>query len=287
MAPLLATGKLSLASARHGTRWLARPLHAAMRRRARIVQRNLELCFPEIDARVRHEIQQAHFRYLAEMVGETAFAWRHPGRLGEEIGRVTGVEHFERARADGRGLLLVTAHVTALELGARVLGQHVSGHCIYRPARNPVIERAQREGRKRYAEGMIAHRDVRAMVRHLRGGGVLWYAPDQDPGPGSGCFIPFFGVAAATATGMLDLARMGRARVLPMLPVKNAQTGRITVHLEPAFENFPSQDPVVDLTRYHEFLERHLRPNPAQYWWLHRRFKTAPEGDPPRYPTRP
>jgi len=254
-----------------------------MRRRAGIVRRNLELCFPGLDARARHELEARHFRHLAEMIGETAFTWRHPGLLGPEVGEVVGLEHIERARADGRGLLLLTAHVTGLELGARLFGEQVRARAIYRPLANPVLERIQNEGRARYAEAMIGHRNLRAMAGHLRAGGVLWFAPDQDPGPQRACFAPFFGVPTAIGTGPLSLARMGRARVLPMLPVKDPASGRITVILEPVWEDFPSSDPVADLRRYHDFLERHLAADPSQYWWLHRRFKTAPKGEPPRY----
>ncbi|MFU8831211.1 MAG: lipid A biosynthesis acyltransferase, partial [Wenzhouxiangella sp.] len=81
----------------------------------------------------------------------------------------------------------------------------------------------------------------------------------------------------------LDLARMGRARVVPMYPVKDEASGRVTVHLEPAFDDFPGSDPVADLARFNAFLERHILEAPAQYWWLHRRFKTVPEGLPSRY----
>jgi KDO2-lipid IV(A) lauroyltransferase len=107
---------------------------------------------------------------------------------------------------------------------------------------------------------------------------VLWYAPDQDMGPQRSRFAPFFGVETATATGMLELARLGRARVVPMIPLKNPETGRVRVHVEAGFEPFPSGDDVADLSRYNAFLERHVRAAPAQYWWLHRRFKSAPDG---------
>ena len=154
---------------------------------------------------------------------------------------------------------------------------------VYRPLRNGRLNAFQNEGRARYAGPMLARDDLRGMVRHLRSGGVLWYAPDQDFGPDRSRFAPFFGVPTATLKGLPDLARMGRARVVPMAVIKAPDSGRLTVHLEAAWPEDPGR-PERMLERYNAFLERHVRSAPAQYWWVHRRFKTAPEGAAPRYP---
>ncbi|MDT8450485.1 MAG: lysophospholipid acyltransferase family protein [Wenzhouxiangellaceae bacterium] len=289
LLPLKFFGRRPLATARRATGWLAGPMRLLMRRRRAIVDRNLALCFPDLKTRRRERIARAHFRQLAEALGEIAFAWNRPGALGDDIGEVVGLEHIEAARAGGRGVVLLTGHCTCLELGARLLGERlrsreIGARAIYRPLRNDVLEAFQNCGRARYAEAMIARNDLHAMVRYLRAGGVLWYAPDQDLGPDRSRFAPFFGIESATATAIVDLARLGRARVVPMYPLKDPAAGRVTVWLEPAFEDFPSGDPVADLTRYNAFLERRIREHPAQYWWLHRRFKTAPPGDPARYP---
>lgn len=283
LKPLGAIGRMPLNRAQRITRRLAGPLRGLMRRRAGIVRRNLALCFPEASDSERRRIERDHFRNLAEAVGEIAVAWHHPGRLDASFGEVRGLEHVEKARIGGRGVLLLTGHVTCLELGARLMGESLSARAIYRPLRNAALERAQNEGRRRYAEEMIPRKDLRAMVRHLRSGGVLWYAPDQDLGPARSRFAPFFGVPTATATGLLDLARLGRAAVMPMFPSKSPETGRVCVTVEAALEPFPSDDPESDLATFNAFLERHVRRQPAQYWWLHRRFKTAPPGTPDRY----
>lgn len=281
LVPLRWIGRGPVTRARRLTGLLAGPLRLLMRRRGRIVRRNLELCFPDWSLGRRRTVEREHFRHVAEMLGEIACAWFRAGRLGPEVGEVTGLEHLERARADGRGVMLLTGHVTCLELGGRLFGERVRshGHGVYRPLRNPVLEAVQCEGRARYTEGMIRRDQPRAMIRHLRAGGVIWYAPDQDLGPERSHFAPFFGIPTATATGILELARLGRARVVPMYPLKDPDTGRVTVVLEPAFESFPSDSPEHDLARFNAFLERWIRRNPAQYWWLHRRFKTRPEGD--------
>jgi len=283
LKPIEWLGRLPLRYAQRATRWLAGPMRLLMRRRSSIVRRNLELCFPELDDSDRSQLLRNHFRNLAESVGEISFAWHHPGKLDSTTGEVVGLAHLERARADGRGVMLLTGHFTCLEVAARLFGEEVQARAIYRPLDNPVLEDLQIRGRSRYAEAMIPRKNLRAMVRHLRDGGVLWYAPDQDLGPARSEFAPFFGIQTATATGMLELARLGRAHVVPMLPRKDPATGRITVILETPLDPFPSDDPIGDLARFNAILERHVRITPAAYWWLHRRFKTRPEGQPDPY----
>jgi len=252
--------------------------------RRRIAGRNFELCFPELDARARRRLVRRHFRFLAEMLSEGAIAWSRPGRLDARFGTVEGIEHLERAQRSGRGVLLLTGHSTSLELGGRLLCERVPTWGVYRPQRNRVVEAFQNRGRLRYARGMFRRNELRAMVRHLRAGRTLWYAPDQDFGPQRSTFVPFFGLATATATGIVGMARMGNAVVLPMYPLRDPETGRVRVVIEAPFEDFPSGDEVRDLARFNAFLERHIRRDPAQYFWVHRRFKTAPPGEPDRYP---
>lgn len=284
LLPVRLLGRLPPGLARALVRPLAPLMRLTMRRRRRIARRNLALCFPQLDSAERERLLRKHFVQLAESLAEIAIAWQRPGKLGEAFGRVSGLEHLAAAQADGHGVLLVTGHATCLEMGARLFGEQVPACGIYRPLRNRSLNAFQNQGRARYAEAMIPRDDLRSMVRHLRAGGVLWYAPDQDFGPERSLFAPFFAIPTATARGLLELARLGRARVVPMYPVKDEQSGRVTVHLEPAFENFPGPEPAADLARFNAFLERRIRQAPAQYWWLHRRFKTSPPGQPDRYP---
>ncbi len=283
LIPLFLLGRLPLPLGRLLMRPVGGLMHMLMRRRAGIARRNLELCFPDWSEQRRGEVLGRHFTHLAESVAEIALCWYRPGRLEQAIGEVRGLEHLRAAQGNGQGVLLVTGHVTCLEMGARLFGEQVPACGIYRPLRNPVLNATQNRGRSRYAQAMIQRDDLRAMVRHLRSGGVLWYAPDQDFGAERSEFAPFFGVPTATARGLLELARLGRALVVPMYPLKDEATGRVTVVIDRAFDNFPSGNPVADLTRFNAYLEAKIRQAPTQYWWLHRRFKTTPNNEPPRY----
>lgn len=284
LQPIRLLGRMPPAPARALVRPLGPLFALALPSRRRIAARNFELCFPEMPADERRRQLRRHFRFLAEMLAEGAIAWCRPGRLDERFGTVEGLEHLERARATGKGVLLLTGHATSLELGGRLLCERTPTWGVYRPQRNQAVERFQNRGRLRYAQGMFRRNELRAMVRHLRAGKLLWYAPDQDFGPQRSVFAPFFGLATATATGIPNMARMGNAVVLPMYPLRDTETGRVRVVIEPPFEHFPSGDDEYDLARFNAFLERHIRRDPAQYFWVHRRFKTAPPGEPERYP---
>jgi KDO2-lipid IV(A) lauroyltransferase len=283
LLPARLLGHLPLDAGRALMRLGSPLIERLMGRRRRVVDRNLALCFPDWPEARRRAVRRGHFVQLSEAVAETAFCWCRRRPLDHEQGSVVGLEHLEAARETGQGVLLVTGHTTCLELGARLFAEQVEARGVYRPLRNPVLDRFQNRGRARYGPGMIPRDQLKSMVRYLRAGEVVWYAPDQDFGPERSEFVSFFGLATATTRGMLDLARLGRARVVPMYPLKDPVSGRVTVKVFPALPGVPSEDPVSDLRQYNRFLEEQILEAPAQYWWLHRRFKSAPAGEPDRY----
>lgn len=274
--------RLPLNTSRRLLRPLAPLARLGMIRRRRIAARNLALCFPELDDRERGLILREHFTQLTDMLAEIAWSWAGPPEVPAEMIDIRGLANLEAANADG-GVLLVTGHSTCLEIGGRLLAARVRLAGIYRPLKTPALEAFQNRGRGRYTEAMYSKRDVRGAIRRLRAGGILWYAPDQDFGADRSVFAPFFGLQAATLVATLDLARAGNARIVPMFPVKDGATGRVVVHVGEAFADMPSAEPGTDLARINACLEAMIRRAPAQYWWLHRRFKTAPEGVGDRY----
>lgn len=274
-------GQLPLATARRVTGVLATPMRWLMPRRHRIVEKNLILCFPELTQAERHALARDHFRQLAESVADFSHSWTKPHPLPPSYGEVVDSHRLAQACRDGRGLILFTGHNTAMELGARLLaeaaraqGLQITG--IYRPLRNRRLEAFQNQGRRLYSEGLLQRDDLRGMIRHLRRGGILWYAPDQDFGPERSEWAPFFGQPTATLRAIHDLARLGRAQVMGMYPIREPSSGRVLVHLDPVWSDFPSSDPIQDLTRFNAFLAQHIHRAPSQYWWTHRRFKSSP-----------
>lgn len=277
------------------TGWLPRPigrvlvwplgplLHTLARRRRKIAERNLQRCFPDWGDDQRARVVRATFASLARAVAEMAWCWAGPmGRVGR-ITDIEGLEHLRAAEARGKGVLLITGHFTCLEIGGRALLDHARYGGVYRPLRNEVLEWYQTRGRLRYADFMISKRNARQVVRILRRGGTVWYAPDQDFGAAQSVFAPFFGIPTATLLASHRLPALTGCAVVPMLPAYDGSRGRYVVRVLPALEDYPSEDPVADLARINALVEAQVREFPSQYWWIHRRFKTRPEGEPDFY----
>ncbi len=252
-------------------------LHAALRERRAVAERNLALCFPALDPEARRRLLHEHFTAIGIGVFEFARAWWgsvQPLRRGLVL---EGLQHIEAARAGGRGVIVVSGHFTTLEVCGRLMCDHAPLAGMYRPHGQAVMEWAVRRGRARYATAMFRKQDVRGAVRHLKRGGLLWYAPDQDPSRGDSVYVPFFGQPAHSLTSTHQLARMSGAAVLLFQHLRR-DDGGYTLTLQRALEDFPSADAVADTARIMAGIEAMARAAPAQYLWIHRRFKRQPDG---------
>jgi Kdo2-lipid IVA lauroyltransferase/acyltransferase len=252
-------------------------LRWTLRDRRRVAARNLELCFPELDAVARTALLRRHFAALGISLFEFGRAWWgsvDPQRRGLTV---EGVEHIQAALAAGRGVIVVSGHFTTLEMCARLACDHVPLAGMYRLYPQPAMEWAVLRGRSRYAADMFAKDDVRGVVRHLKRGGLLWYAPDQDPSRGDSVFVPFFGQPAKSLKSTHQLARLSGAAVV-MFQHLRRDDGGYTLRFWPAFEAFPSDDADADTARVIGAIETMARDAPEQYLWIHRRFKRRPDG---------
>lgn len=248
------------------------------RERRRVVERNLELCFPDMDAAERRALVRRNFRYLGRGLTETALSWFGGAEVDRIPFQVEGFENLERAQADGTPVILLSGHFMSVELAARLVGHQVHMGVIYKPMnRRPVFDRAMLHGRSRTLAAVLPREDIRGIVRTLKRGTPVWYAGDQDYGRRHSVFAPFFGVPAATITALTRLTRMSGARVVPLFFHARTNGPGYRVVFEPALEDFPSGDEVEDATRMNQVLERAIRQHPEQYLWIHRRFKRQPD----------
>jgi KDO2-lipid IV(A) lauroyltransferase len=246
--------------------------------RRRVAQRNLELCFPELDGGARARLLRASLRDLGAMFVEFAFAWFGSERaLGAVPCAIEGLEHLDACRRAGRGVLLVGAHFSHLELCARLVSRRIRIAGMYRIMDDAVFERAVLRARLRYADAMFTKEDIRRTVRHLKAGGTVWYAPDQDMRGKDSVFVPFFGIQASTITATHHLARLSGAAVIAFFHQRNPGGG-YTLRLEPPLARFPGDDVIADTARINEAIERMVRAAPEQYLWVHKRFKSRPGG---------
>jgi KDO2-lipid IV(A) lauroyltransferase len=255
--------------------------------RRKIAARNLELCFPAMAAAERTRLLKENFASTGIAFFEMAMSWWWPKARLARLAHIEGLEHLQQARAQGQGVILMAIHFTTLEIGAALLGQVHTIDGMYREHKNPLFDFIQRRGRERHNldATAIEREDVRAMLKVLRGGRAIWYAPDQDYGPKQSIFVPLFGSPAATVTATTKFARLGRARVLPF--TQQRLTGgrgyQLTIH--PALPGFPADSEEADGLLINQWIERAIAGCPEQYLWSHRRFKTRPPGEPKLYST--
>ena len=255
-----------------------------MRRRAQIAYRNLELCFPHKSEAERHEMVVKNFESVGMGVMETGIAWFWPTKRVNRWMDASGLEHIRAVQDSGRGVLLIGIHFLTLEMGARMFGIHNPGIGVYRPNDNPVIDLLQTWGRMRSNKDMIDRKDLKGMIRALKNGEIIWYAPDHDYGPRASVFAPLFAVKdAATTSGTWMLAKMSKACVVPFVPRRKPDgKGYELIILEPECDP-PLDDAETTAAWMNTIVEKCIMMAPEQYMWLHRRFKTRPEGVPSRY----
>ncbi len=186
--------------------------------RRHIVRRNLELCFPHLSEPEREQLLRENFASMGIAFFEMAMSWWWPKKRLSKLLKVEGLEHLQAAQEQNQGVILMAIHFTTLEIGAALLGQRHTIDGMYRAHNNPVFDYVQRRGRERHNADSraIEREDVRGMLKVLRQGRAIWYAPDQDYGPKQSLFVPLFGVPAATVTATSKFAKLGRAQVIPM-----------------------------------------------------------------------
>lgn len=274
----------------HGLRlWLGARLgdlaFRLMGQRRRVTQSNIDACFPELDQAARAALVRAHFQQAGRGLLEMPLGlWGSPRQLAELVS-FEGIEHLEAARARGPSLLLI-AHVTMVELIGPMLNliSHPAPASITREHKNPLLDLLVRRARRRYVDATLEKKDTRGMIRWLRDGGALFYAPDQDFSFGAE-FVDFFAIPAATTTATSRLARRLDCTLVPTW-LSRGEDGHYQMTFFPQPEGFPSADGAADALWVNRWIESQVRLQPSQYLWMHRRFKTRPPGQAPFYPTR-
>lgn len=257
------------------------PLLQLNKKRVRMVRVNLQLCFPQKTTAEIEQLLQANLQSTAMAAFETGIGYFWPKSRLRRLFTIAGLEHIEQARAEGQGALLLSLHLTTLDIGSAMLGAYVNYDGMYSPHKNKVFDYVQKTRREAYVkEGIAISRDnLRTIVAQLRKGRMIWYAPDRDMGVKASLFVPFFGVPTATITATAQFARMGRAKIIPFSQYRRPNGAGYAVVIHPPFENYPTGDEFADARRVNEFIEQEILKAPEQYLWAQPRFKTRPAGE--------
>jgi len=257
-------------------RTIGRIAHRIGAERRAIARRNIKLCFPEMSADARNKLVHEHFEALGISLIELGLGrWASDDYL-ESITTIIGAEHIQHAIDAGYGVILLSAHFTTLELSGRVLALHCPPFdAVYRRFRSDFTTEIMVSNREVAARRVIEKNDIKSMVRSLREGVPVWYAPDQSYNLKQSALLPFFGVPSMTNTATGTLAKLGKAKAVPFFPRRLAN-GRYELTLLPAIADLPSGDAEEDTRQYTALLEQHIKSCPEQYYWVHRKFKNRP-----------
>jgi len=258
-----------------------------LRRRAHIVRCNLRLCFPALSEAERERLLKRHFRLLAQSIVDRGLLWFGAHERMQEVLHIQGLEHLQTLLESRRRILMLAPHFIGLDASATRLTWFLqTSATLYKPQSDPEVDRLVREGRGRFNDvKLISRREgVRGLIRHLRSGIPVYYLPDMDFGRDGAAFVPFFGVPAATLLATAQIARTCDAAVVPILSRLDAQTGIYHIQVLAPLKDFPGQDaPQAAVARLNSLIAHWIQPDPAQYYWVHRRFKTRPPGEPSPY----
>ncbi len=256
-------------------------------KRRHIVNANLAHCFPEKSHAEIQVLARDHFRQLGLAIVETARAWWGPDRLFQDQVEYRGLEHLRAAQEKHDALVVITGHFTTLEISGRFLMQHlVPFDALYRAYRNPLSDELIRRGRLRSARSLIEKSDIRRMVRSLREGVSVWYAPDQSYRRRFAAELTFFDQPAMTNTATARLVTMGKSGLIPCYCFRTSDDAfTYCVEFLPQIDVSDKSDPIAVTEATVRSLEAAIQKYPAQYFWVHRRFKKG-DGLPDIYTRR-
>ncbi|MFZ2855588.1 MAG: lipid A biosynthesis acyltransferase [Rhodocyclaceae bacterium] len=256
---------------------LGRVLYAVGRERRRVALTNLRLCFPELAAGEHERLARRHFVAFARAFLDRTLLWWAPRERLARIIRLRGAEHLRST--DGRPTILLAPHFVGLDAGGTMMTLHTPLVSVYSAQKNPVFNKVLLGGRLRFNTPVLLSRQdgMRRAVKAMKQGYPFYYLPDMDFGPRDAVFAPFFGVPAATITGVSRLARLIDARIVPCITRMVADG--YEVELQAPWSDYPGASIEEDTRRMNQYIEAQVQRMPEQYFWLHKRFKTRPPGE--------
>ena len=260
--------------------WLGLALFALAGERRRVCLLNLQRCFPDLSPPQRQKLARQHFRALARSIVERGMLWWSSRARVARMVSLQGLAHLEAARARGP-VILFAPHFVGLDMGWSRLCLDFEMASVYANQKSAAMNDALRRGRTRFGSPRLFSRQdgIRPAIAALRQGVPFYYLPDMDFGPRDAIFVPFFGVPAATITGLSRLARVAGASVVPCITRMLPGGAGYELRCYPAWDNYPSDDVAADTRRMNAYIEERVLEMPEQYLWAHKRFKTRPAGE--------
>ena len=265
-------------------RMLGKIIQGLSSSRRRVIDINLQLCFPEKSQLERDKIRNGCYANIGIAMFEMAMCWWWSEQRLKPLVEIRGKEHIDAVLQSGRGVILLTGHFTSLEIGGRLFTLSIPLQAMYRTQKNRLFDSYLYTRRNSYLENTISRKNTRQMIKGIKNLIPTWYAPDQNFPHEKNVFVPFMGVQTATISAGSRLAQSSGGAMLPFHPERKEDGSGYIIWIEPPLEDFPSGDDLKDATAINASIEKFVRRNPEQYMWIHKRFKTRPAGEPAIYP---
>jgi KDO2-lipid IV(A) lauroyltransferase len=261
-------------------------LHFRLRQ---VGMRNLAMALPQKNEADRRRILRGVFTSLGRQLAELCQFPRYTAANVDEVVVYDGLEHFEKAYARGKGVLFLTAHFGGWELSAFAHSLHGHWlHVVMRPMDNVYLDQLLQSYRTMHGNKVVPKDDfVRGLLGAMKCGETVGILMDTNMTPPQGVFVDFFGIPACTASGLARIALRTDAAVVPGFTIWDERLGKYRLRFDPAVELVRSGDLEVDIVantqKFTKVIEEYVRRYPEQWLWVHRRWKTRPEGQPPLY----
>jgi KDO2-lipid IV(A) lauroyltransferase len=260
-------------------------LHSLGRARREVARRNIALCMPQLSVAEQHRLVLEHFMWTGRSLLERGLLWHASAERLKRLIHVEGEVHL--AERSDRPVMWLVPHFVGLEVAgaATQLFQTRMGCDIYTAQSNPVMDAAFHKGRARFGLALLFNRQQGAIpvVRAIKKGTAFFNASDMDFGLRDAAFVPFYGQPAATLLAPSRMAKSLGMVVQPLIAEMLPGGQGYRVKFMPAWEGWPSDDPEADAAAMNRFIEQQIATMPAQYFWVHKRFKTRPPGEPSVY----
>lgn len=250
--------------------------------RRRIGEINIAFAYPDYTQKQIKALNKASIKNVGVAAFELALSWWESEKLLSWCD-IEGLDNLTHALAQDKGVIILTAHFTCLEIGGPVLNHHVPFQVMYKRAHNPLFDAFMKYHRSKLYKAVVDHHKPITLIKGIKKGYAAWYAPDQDFGGKDSVYVPFFGVMATALTAPARFAKITSAPVVPYYIQRKENGKGYKLSILPALENFPTDDAESDAKVINQTLEQMILKNPEQYLWIHKRYKYRPEGEPAIY----
>jgi len=251
-------------------------LYHLISKRRKVAIVNLKLCFPELSPAEVINLSKEHFKAMGKAIFELSICWFWSDKRLKPLFHISGSEHLKSALSEGKGVILLSAHFTTLEIGGRLISYEKKIDAVYRKHKSSFLEKFVKSKRKSYTNQTIQKTNIREMLKSLKKNHIVWYAPDQNFTGKNSVLTDFFKQPAPSNPGTVRMAKITDAKIVPYVQYRRSDGQGYDCKILPALSNFPSSNDLDDLNRINKIFEEFILEQPSHYYWLHKRFKNLP-----------